>query len=269
LAGNTTTAKQYLSQTGTGAVSAVPAWAAIIQADVTGLTTSDSPTFAGATLVMNGAALAVKRSSAGTGNIYFDIQDNVGGEMAYFGFGAGTNDFYISNLLDGNMIFYNDSGTALYIQKNTGNIGIGISAPTAPLTVRASAATALGIDLLGRGDNYGFIQFFKNDGVTLEGAIYGITGRLTLTDLNSVDMISIIAGKVGIHDIAPAEVLDVTGNINATGAYKVVDTQVVGPRVIDARCDDSINAAAWDATTAGVLTSLRDAMVAHGLIAAA
>lgn len=36
LAGNTTTAKQYLSQTGTGAVSAAPAWGAIAGADVTG-----------------------------------------------------------------------------------------------------------------------------------------------------------------------------------------------------------------------------------------
>lgn len=36
LAGNITTAKQYLSQTGTGAVSAAPAWATIAGADITG-----------------------------------------------------------------------------------------------------------------------------------------------------------------------------------------------------------------------------------------
>lgn len=36
LAGNTTTAKQFLSQTGTGAVSAAPVWAAIDVADITG-----------------------------------------------------------------------------------------------------------------------------------------------------------------------------------------------------------------------------------------
>lgn len=36
LAGNTTAAKQYLSQTGTGTVSAAPAWAAISGADITG-----------------------------------------------------------------------------------------------------------------------------------------------------------------------------------------------------------------------------------------
>lgn len=36
LAGNTTTAKQYLSQTGTGAISAAPAWATIDGGDITG-----------------------------------------------------------------------------------------------------------------------------------------------------------------------------------------------------------------------------------------
>lgn len=36
LPGNTTTAKQYLSQTGTGTVSSAPAWAAIAGADITG-----------------------------------------------------------------------------------------------------------------------------------------------------------------------------------------------------------------------------------------
>jgi len=45
LAGQITTVKQYLSQTGTGAISAVPAWATIAQADITGLKTTDGPSF--------------------------------------------------------------------------------------------------------------------------------------------------------------------------------------------------------------------------------
>jgi hypothetical protein len=36
LAGNTTTAKQFLSQTGTGTVSAIPVWATIVGSDITG-----------------------------------------------------------------------------------------------------------------------------------------------------------------------------------------------------------------------------------------
>jgi len=54
---------------------------------------------------------------------------------------------------------------------------------------------------------------------------------------------------------------------NADEYYQVAGTQVVGARVIDARCDDAINSG--DATTDGVIDALRDAMITHGLIAAA
>ena len=73
--------------------------------------------------------------------------------------------------------------------------------------------------------------------------------------------------KVGIGDAAPGEVLDVAGNINATGVVKIDDVQVVSNRVVDARCDDAVNSG--DATTDGVIDALRDAMITHGLIAAA
>lgn len=45
LAGNTTTTKQFLSQTGTGAVSAAPAWATLVEADISDLShTTDTDT---------------------------------------------------------------------------------------------------------------------------------------------------------------------------------------------------------------------------------
>ena len=85
---------------------------------------------------------------------------------------------------------------------------------------------------------------------------------------NNIVRITVLSdGKVGIADNNPAEILDVTGNINVTGAYKVDDVQVVGNRIIDARCDDAINSG--DVTTDGVIDSLRDAMITHGLLAAA
>jgi hypothetical protein len=77
----------------------------------------------------------------------------------------------------------------------------------------------------------------------------------------------LVNGKIGVNDISPSEYIDVDGNINVTGVYKVDDVQVLSNRVIDARCDDAINSG--DATTDGVIDSLRDAMIAHGLIAAA
>jgi hypothetical protein len=59
------------------------------------------------------------------------------------------------------------------------------------------------------------------------------------------------------------------GNVNTQDVYKVDGVQVVGPRIVDARCDDTINESSWDSTTAGVLDSIRDAMITHGLLAAA
>lgn len=38
-------------------------------------------------------------------------------------------------------------------------------------------------------------------------------------------------------------------------------------QVIDARIDDEINMSSWDATTAGVLDAIRDALIANGLMA--
>jgi hypothetical protein len=54
--------------------------------------------------------------------------------------------------------------------------------------------------------------------------------------------------------------------VAADQGYYVGSNKVVGARVIDARCDDTINSG--DATTDGVIDALRDAMIAHGLIAA-
>ncbi|KKK86083.1 hypothetical protein LCGC14_2766760, partial [marine sediment metagenome] len=56
-------------------------------------------------------------------------------------------------------------------------------------------------------------------------------------------------------------------DITAASDLKHSGTKVIGARVIDARCDDAINSG--DATTDGVIDSLRDAMITHGLIAAA
>jgi len=49
--------------------------------------------------------------------------------------------------------------------------------------------------------------------------------------------------------------------------YKVNATQVVGARVIDARIDDIPNSG--DTTTDGIIDAIQDALIAHGLAAAA
>jgi len=62
--------------------------------------------------------------------------------------------------------------------------------------------------------------------------------------------------------------LSSTGVLDALASYKVAGTQVVGARVVDARCDDVVDST-YGAEEAGVLDALRDAMISHGLIAAA
>ncbi len=63
--------------------------------------------------------------------------------------------------------------------------------------------------------------------------------------------------------------IDHDGSVVIGGVFKVGTNQVVGARVVDARADDAVSLGAYDATTGGVIDALRDAMVTHGLIAAA
>ena len=75
--------------------------------------------------------------------------------------------------------------------------------------------------------------------------------------------------KLGIRKIPTTYPLEIDGDVSLDSGhvYRVNAVQVVGARVMDARCDDAINSG--DATTDGVIDALRDAMIAHGLIAAA
>jgi len=75
------------------------------------------------------------------------------------------------------------------------------------------------------------------------------------------------AGLVQALEIGSDLLATFAGVITTDESYQVDDVQVVSNRVIDARCDDAINSG--DVTTDGVIDSLRDAMITHGLIAAA
>lgn len=72
---------------------------------------------------------------------------------------------------------------------------------------------------------------FEVDGVAAEN---DMPGRITFftTPSGSVTVAERMritqAGNVGINDVAPAEKLDVNGNINVTGVYKIDDVQVLG-----------------------------------------
>jgi hypothetical protein len=156
---------------------------------------------------------------------------------------------------------------------NGGNVGIGTVTPLLRTEISSaygdpatSGTTPTGIMSLTTPNAYRGIYFgIANDGSTYPGWIQ-VSDWNDLSETRNL-LLNPRGGNVGINDPAPAEQLDVTGNANVTGVYKVDDVQVVSNRVIDARCDDAINSG--DATTDGVIDALRDAMIAHGLIAAA
>ena len=90
---------------------------------------------------------------------------------------------------------------------------------------------------------------------------YGKTyGLLSVSAVDGDNYSDIYVNGVRVLSISNAGVVD------TVGSYQVDSVQVVGNRVVDARCDDAINTG--DATSDGVIDALRDAMITHGLIAA-
>ncbi len=191
------------------------------------------------------------------------------------------------------LVLANSAGPTVTFE-STGNVGIGTTSPGAKLTLQSSAPTAGDAVIrlqtasggITTGTTIGDVEFYTQDDSTggtgtyakmravSEGLFNGTANTnvgLSFWTTLSGSMAEAVridkSGNVGIGDIDPAEKLDVTGNINATGVYKVDDVQVLSNRVIDARCADVANSG--DATTDGLIDALRDAMVAHGLIAAA
>ena len=95
-------------------------------------------------------------------------------------------------------------------------------------------------------------------------------GALALYSKNTAGSAGVLRLALGISDITTATWNAITQSgldITSGEVLKVAGVQVVGARVVDARADDVANSG--DATTDGLIDALRDAMIAHGLIAAA
>jgi hypothetical protein len=75
-----------------------------------------------------------------------------------------------------------------------GNVGIGLTNPSAPLTI-ASAGTAAAIHIRGRSDGYGDVIFFDSTGSTQYGFVEGGTTGLSLSGVGAT---SVIFGTNGV-----------------------------------------------------------------------
>ena len=251
-----------------GNTGAIPSWATLNQAAVAGLTTSDSPTFnQGNFTTLHTTTILADHigEHVGAHTVVFDNTitlpaSTIVPDAGTIGLGSGK----------GSIQF--DDETTDFISFSNCNVAIGTTNPgTYKLNVEGTiyfnSYMQLGSSGYFKGDaTQGFR--FNNAADSLNLFILKNSGRAEFYAGAASPLVVIkeTTGRVGIGDTVPDELLDVAGNINATGVLKIDDVQVVSNRVVDARIDDTINESAWDSTTAGVLDAIRDAMITHGLM---
>jgi hypothetical protein len=190
------------------------------------------------------------------------------GGSAYFG--IGTDPFDTSNARssfinqDIMQVITSDTGDALVYAERTGDD------TSVPIVCSKYSGSGTGILFQGIGSS---VTKFE---VTSLGKIKGFNLQLYDTDPTITGHDGSVYTKLvfnaGTYEIKTSNTvkisIDASGNIDTAGVFKKSGTQVVGARVVDARCDDAVTST-WSATEAGVLDALRDAMISHGLISAA
>lgn len=139
------------------------------------------------------------------------------------------------------------------------------------LTLCRSAATSSSIYF----DDVSLVQITDPDSTGLHVmSAYNGTDRGWASTEAGFDPITIASYKIYSNltadfynaDDVSVFTVDEGGNLDSDGVYKVDGTQVVGPRVIDARASNTPNSG--DADTDALIDAMRDALLQHGLLAA-
>ena len=220
---------------------------------------------------------ANNRENTTFGKIIIDnsIRGSLGSSNIFLGGGVANSNTvgYLNTVIGTNALYSNTSGLrnvaigehALY--SNTSgylNVAVGASA----LYYRADGwyNTAIGASAL-----YSTTNGIKNVAIGFRAGFYETGDNKLFIDNDARAGEADARTKAliyGVFDASPAnQKLTINAVLNVSEVIKMNDVQVVSNRVIDTRCDDAINSG--DATTDGVIDALRDAMIAHGLIAAA
>ncbi|MFA6278843.1 MAG: tail fiber domain-containing protein [Candidatus Paceibacterota bacterium] len=125
---------------------------------------------------------------------------------------AGTRGIGNSNF---NLYSFGTNSDVLTVLKASGNVGIGIASPTNKLDVNGTVNAA---------------SFSIANGNFVVGPVSG-TYRVWTRDttplsflVNNAEVMTITDGKVGIGTMSPAYKLDVAGDVNVTGCFKVNGT---------------------------------------------
>jgi hypothetical protein len=172
------------------------------------------------------AKLEVQSSEGNDSSIALDADD---------GDDAADTWFIQSTAADNKLRFLNDTNERVTIQSN-GNVGIGITAPTSTLHLKSSVSTVLKIDNTDETNKETGIDFMKNG--TIKWTIFADNNTPNAGDVNSLKIVATgvgteddanpriqlpstnnhilmgqSGGNVGIGTTAPAQLLDVAGQI--------------------------------------------------------
>jgi hypothetical protein len=153
------------------------------------------------------------KNAAGNSQFAFISNSSVNGAAQYspaltFGLSNGTNAYQEYMRID-----------------STGQVGIGTTSPGAPLEVVASGGASSIANFTNSGNANTFIQIKNNSGA----AAFGSSGNDLYLSAGGNERLRVASGgNVGVGNSNPAYKLDVAGDINVSGQFRVNGTPVGG-----------------------------------------